>query len=461
MNNIVSENVNIYSLKSLLRGYISLYEEKKKIRDDNNYYIEIYKEIISLVSGVDVKGLLSNYINISLLLPLVYDEEADYMSQRILEYCYKLVSFANDDDFKDEYKKCMKSINMIIKTIITDYENAINKKGIYENEVKELSGRQYVYRGILYKLNKHEEIDEYKINEIKKLLNESNYSEKDKIIILEHIRNHNIKCKGSNKKPSYTTIRMIESDFSLYDTDEVIDKRLKNNLDECALSIFNTMMTESDIDIPLFLEETTSWLNNRECFDYTIKKALNNFINGLKECRENMISDNNYYDQILRAVIIEEYNSYYYKYLSLKNYYEEKLKQRDCHDEKVQVEEKKFYFAKSGPGSATYIEKDIENIPYEYYERVKKLLERFKNNTLPNGNIERFSSTNQKLSRYLKLKEDQIRILISPLGDNSYLIVGAMLKKKDNATKDYIRLVGRDYLYEKTQENYLESRNFP
>lgn len=69
-----------------------------------------------------------------------------------------------------------------------------------------------------------------------------------------------------------------------------------------------------------------------------------------------------------------------------------------------------------------YIEKDIEDVPKEYLNRVKKLLEGFKTNTLVDREIEGFTA-NGKLKGYKKLKDDQVRIVFRNI-NNNYLILG-------------------------------------
>lgn len=461
--NVVNQKVNIYSLKSLLRSIISIYEEKKQIKDDNHYLMDIYKELIDLINNVDINEIEENSLSISLLLPIIYNnEEALRIENKIDAYIYQLSKMKDNKDLENEYIKVYQKLNKIISKIIKEYEVICNKNELYTREVQELENKAYICRGILYKLNTKNIINDYQKEEIKKLLQENNWNEEQSIIIQEYIRNHNIKCMFEKPKTSYTTIKMLEGNYKLYDTESINDRDTKNKLNESVTSMFETILTEVDLDIPRFVEEMTSWMSE-EYYEYTIKSIMNKFLNVLSECKNNMVNDNNYEDLEVRKIIIEEFNSYYYKYLTLQRYYEHKLNKEEVIEEITEEETnevgKHLFFAKTN--DIPYVEKDIENIPKEYYQRVKKLLEGFKFNLLSWQNIERFVS-NSKLKGYYKLKEDQVRIVLRNIDNDNYLILGIMLKKADRATKDYVNIIKRDYEYDISNEElynkkYLES----
>lgn len=460
---IVNQKVNIYSLKSLLRSVISVYEEKKQIKENNKYLMDIYKELIELINNVDINAIEENSLSISLLLPIIYNnEEALRIENKIDIYIYQLSKMKDNKDLEDEYNKISQKLNRIISKIIKEYEVICNKNELYTREVQELDSKAYICRGILYKLNTKNLINDYQKEEIKKLLQENNWSEEQSIIIQEYIRNHNIKCKFEKPKTSYTTIKMLEYNYDLYETDNLIDKDTKNKLNESVNSMFEIILTENDLNIPMFIEEMTSWMS-REYYEYTIKSIMNKFLNVLNECKNNMVNDNNYEDLEVRKIIIEEFNSYYYKFLTLQRYYEHKLNDKEIieeiPEEEINEVGKHLFFAKTN--DIAYVEKDIEYIPNEYYQRVKKLIEGFKFDLLSGQNIERFSS-NGRLKGYFKLKEDQVRIVIRSIFNDNYLILGIMLKKSDRATKDYVNIIKRDYEYDISNEElynkkYLES----
>ena len=103
---IISQKINLYSLKSLLRSIITLYEEKRIISDNAKYQLDIYKEIISLINDVDLNTLFSNTLSLNLLLPLIYSqEEAENIGNKISGYAYQLIKLSNNKDLEDEYNK--------------------------------------------------------------------------------------------------------------------------------------------------------------------------------------------------------------------------------------------------------------------------------------------------------------------------------------------------------------------
>lgn len=454
--NIMPQRLNLNSLKNVLKSVISHYEEKKKISDNATYLIDMYKDIISLLTTNDVKTLYNELFTLNLLFPLIYsNEEAEFLSSKVNQIVYQLVRLSNNLELKTYYDDNLKKLDEIINKVVDEYEILKAKSVVYKEEVKEIKNKVSKYRNILYRLNAKVYLSEFHINEVKKLLTELEYSKEQQIILLEFINHHNIHCKDKNWRASFTTIRMMESDFELYDVNELVDNDIKNKIDSWSNSVFESILSDSNINLLEFIDDMTSWMD-KDLKEYAIKKVLNKFLNVLNECKENMLEENNYDDVEIRKIIILEYNSYYYKYLNLKKYYNEKIMGEldeipDILDENPEDIEEKNHLFFAMTNEKSYVEKDILSIPEEYYERVRKLLEGFRFETLTEHNIETFAS-NSRLKGYRKLKEDQIRIVYRPLNNNNFLVLGIMLKKSDRANREYLRVITRDYNYDISDE---------
>lgn len=451
MNNINKLDIN--SLKNLLRADISIYDDKTKDKNNNEYLLSIYKEILSLIDNVEANQIMQNSLGISLLFSLIYDESmADNTSQSIYKLSYLITAYSKNEDYEKELLKAKEKLSKLVRKINDEYETIINKNRIYAEEIHNLTKQIYIEKGILYRLNDKKCLEKFQIHEVKKLLKEKNWNENNIIIILEHIRNHNIRCSYDNPKISYTTINMLENDFDFYGTDDLMNIESKNKFDSHINTMFDSVSLEEDLDIESFVNNYTNWMNRNE-YDYTMRNLLNKFIDELKKCQDEMVQ--NYEDFELRKIIIEDYNHYYYKFLKFKKYYDEKLHNIEENDTVLQsaneIEENNLFFAMTNENS--YIEKDIEHVPKEYLQRVKKLLEGFKFNTLTSQYYSGFCAKG-KFKGYRKLKDDQIRIVFRKINNNNFLILGLFVKKSQRDSDKYANIVGRDTNY--SIDNKLE-----
>lgn len=458
---IVSQKVNLYNLRCMLRAVVTRYEEKKQLCSRSTSQLVIFKEMLSLINEVELNTLMDNTFSLNLFLEQVYsEEESKSIFNKIYQCAYQLKNLYGNDALKDEYNKHLKILNGVVARIIDNYETLYMKSIPYEKEVDNLKEENLLCRGILYRLNTHKYLNNFQIDYIKKLMDENNVSLEHQIIILEYVNNHNINCKFDNPKRSFTTIKMMETEFDLFDTDESITVDEKIKLDAWAISVFDSVMTSEELDFDEFLDDMSKWMD-KESSDYALKTVLNKFLSALQECKENMLEGENYFDIELRKLIIMEYNSYYYKFLKIKKYFYNKLLKDNEVDESVleenyneAISKKQLLFAMTN--NKSYVERDILSVPEEYYSRVKKLLDGFRTGELNHQNIESFSS-NSRFRGYKKLKEDQIRIPYRHIGDQNYLILGIMVKKSDRDNKRYGNIISRDYEYDiSTSKTYQE-----
>lgn len=118
-------------------------------------------------------------------------------------------------------------------------------------------------------------------------------------------------------------------------------------------------------------------------------------------------------------------------------------------------------------GSKVCFEEDIENMPLEYGLRLQKLLLSIKDNTFWYKNYRMFNSNNKKITSAIEVKGFQTRILISRIDVNTYVVIGAFIKKS-NWGKNIFQIVSNKLahyeiekekiltLYQKDRNQYLK-----
>ena len=314
----MKERVNIYTLKSILKTEITLAVNKKKEYDNALYLQDLYQELLKLINNVDIEELFKNIPAIKLLLNLIYSEqEVNYIENNLIIITHKLLKMVGNVDLINEYNSILKKLNKMINKINEDAFVMTNLVKKYYIEYEFLKYNEKNCRTILYRLNKEYIIDKEQINFICELLKKYDYKKEEIIIIKEYINHHNIKVKYDNPIISYTVINLLKSDFLEFEIDELYEKNVKNKLDEYVLIITEYILEEERLELQKeFLDSIFSWMNHDE-IDYVLKKVLNNFVGLLKSCQSNMLDVDNYDDELIRRVIIAEYNSYYYKYRDL------------------------------------------------------------------------------------------------------------------------------------------------
>ena len=85
----------------------------------------------------------------------------------------------------------------------------------------------------------------------------------------------------------------------------------------------------------------------------------------------------------------------------------------------------------------------MKDIPKEYLERVKNLLDKLKTNQLNPRESAGFGGNN-RLKEVRELRSDQIRILYKKIFENNYLILGIGVKKTDNDLNMYYTISNRN-----------------
>ena len=160
--------------------------------------------------------------------------------------------------------------------------------------------------------------------------------------------------------------------------------------------------------------------------------------------KETYINRNN------RTGIVSGYYQTLDKYLTLFCYYDEYYKSltmdeitlEDISQDITDTEPKRLLYAHSSIDiEKAKIFNDMKSTPFEYYERVNRLLNDYKNNTIAVKEVKTIKVNN--LSNFIELRDDRVRIVIKHLKDNIYVVLGLFTKKDDNNPTKYNIIVRR------------------
>lgn len=286
-------------------------------------------------------------------------------------------------------------------------------------------------------------INNNQIKLLEQVMNEEKVKSEYQVRIFEQTRIHNDTQK--NQKISYTVLKMLDEDIKLYEFTNLETFDFKNKVDS-MIKFYLQMIKKSD-DIkelyeifPTLKDQTISY----EEFDYTFKKILNELILLLHESKEAISKKDIYNDIELRKVVIAEYNEIKQKYNKILYYFNTEILYYKTNNIVQEESYNNLFYAFPPNGRESYIEKDLKDIPEEYLEKVKKLLDKLKENNLNSSEITVFRNTNKRLKNFQELRDDQVRILFKRIFDNNYLIIGVGIKKTDNDLKMYFNLSNRN-----------------
>ena len=302
------------------------------------------------------------------------------------------------------------------------------------------------YRRILSNLKYDGIITSNQIELILQILDKYEIDKINKIRLLELIRIHNM--KNRNFKASYTVLNMINEKYDKYIIDDEDNYKMREEFTPLIESFYNSIIKENDITELIYLLPSMDGENyTLEQFDYVIENIINKLIELLNEKIELISSIEVYNDIILRKVVISEYNEVKSKYKKLSYFYHHQHHMYEYKQELLkpndQIIKNNLFYAFPNGGRQSYIEKDITNMPQEYLDTVKYLLDNFKMDSLSYKENKNLTS-NKLLKEFKELRRDQVRIIYKQIKDNNFLLVGMFTKKCDNDQKNYINISQRN-----------------
>lgn len=179
---------------------------------------------------------------------------------------------------------------------------------IRKNQVKIID-----YRKILSNFKYNNAINNNQIQLIEEIMNNEDVSPKNQIQILEQIKNHNNQQQVLENKD--TILNMINENIELYDFPSLESFDFKSRVTPMIDSYYQMIMSVDDVTqlynfFPILKDQTI----DLEEFEYIFKKILNKMISVLQGCKQSIIEKDIYDDEVLRNVVIAEYNEMKKKY---------------------------------------------------------------------------------------------------------------------------------------------------
>lgn len=449
---IMTQHDAVNDLKSKLYTEVQMYDSLKKEYNDLLIKRDVLGDLLDILNSEDPIELKNNYLALGLQLPSVYGMEE---GTRLFDKMMK-----NTQLFTTSISKQ----SAIYKKILDDFQK-------FSNQL--IPMKQQLYRDFLPMIEKRRILSNFKfdglitgkqIEIIDDLIKRYDIDSKDHIRCLEYIRGHNSKIKNSEYFVSDTVVKMLDSNYTKFIIDDVDDIKYKDRYSR-VIEDYLCELGKTDVkDLPEFLPFLPDFTEYPiDVFDYIYQNLINGIIDSINEDVEYISSVEVYKSIELRKVAISEYNERRIKLAQISNYYYAVRSNYQSDVEILDVEESNsndyvnnlLYLNNSN--NISYLEKDMKSFPEEYFERVSKLLDSKRRNTLTPTEDKSFSTINAKLKDYSELRDDQVRIVYKHVGNNNYLILGAYVKKVDNFNRANITLAKRDVSIDYSNQEVLNN----
>ena len=456
----MENKLNISLIKELLYLEVKDYYEKTnkqtRIQDD----INLLNEMIKILESENYKEMKDNFLLFDSLIP-VFLKTSKEKSQNISNYLYKAMckinNYLNNPDkyLKADFERGKKYIKNFTDKLTTTLEELqaeliFTKPSIPEEIMNE-------YKTINYNLKYGKEITSYQYKLLVELFKRKKIDDKDIILLLEKVKNHNIilhindKRKINHKKLD-TVSNIILSGFEEYENISWLEDERKSQLDKLIHTILHQGIDK--YITPELLPKYQGNLIFSESYSLNCVKYL--YINLLKYYQKELIEvykelNNlvNYQNIEYRNMLVTLYNEAKKNYLFIRKIMDEELAKynNDISQIKENDDVKKLYYGVKASG-ITFLESDLKSIAEDTYTSIKNLLILFRKDKLSPNKIERLTGP---LSEYYEIKDDQIRISFKHLKDNEYIILGVFIKQENELQKQ-----DRTY-YKRTPESLVDS----
>lgn len=434
----MEQELSLNDLESKIYSEIFSYESDEKEYESIEFRMGVLNKIISYLQITNVSELKDKFKAYDLQLSLIYSEVE---KQRISKIT---IQYIEDLDTKNVQKN-QKSIEILLHYIKEEYTQLNTKKEKLESYIRKNQARITEYRKILSNFKYNNAINNNQIQLIEEIMNNEDVSPKNQIQILEQIKNHNNQQQVLENKD--TILNMINENIELYDFPSLESFDFKSRVTPMIDSYYQMIMSVDDVTqlynfFPILKDQTI----DLEEFEYIFKKILNKMISVLQGCKQSIIEKDIYDDEVLRNVVIAEYNEMKKKYEKIFYYFDNEIQYYKNNNQQLIIEQESInnlFYAFPPNGRESYLEKDLKDIPKEYLERVKNLLDKLKTNQLNPRESAGFGGNN-RLKEVRELRSDQIRILYKKIFKNNYLMLGIGVKKTDNDLNMYYTISNRD-----------------
>lgn len=406
LNEVIStlNNDNDYLIEDSTRMVIDML--LKELYTDNGKWIEVSANLYNTINRIDY-----------------YSNEGD--NEKELEFAYN-----SYDRIMDKFYKYMNELNVGIKEI----------SSLLNDELNDV----IIAKKIISSFNFQREVDKTARLFLRMtILDNYNYSPKDKIILMEDIRDYNKCILGKNKNNKKSSIsESLRMNYELIDDNYPKDDRLDN----IVTSIYKSIKSLDDNrQIMSYLPSLNSDIYTEYEYNYIFTKLINKFANNLTEIQNQIVSS--YGDYEIAGVLLLDIKQNSILYNRLKTIYRFSEKKQDVIPTIIKSKEelRHLFFAKANT-SGSYALKDLDDMPLETLGAVEGLLSDFKyNQELGQNEYKIFKSINKIFVGMQELRGDQVRIVLYSLGNNNYIVVGIEQKKSDNDIVFYRKMANRNH----------------
>ena len=434
----MEQELSLNDLENKIYSEILSYESDEKEYESIEFRMGVLNKIISYLQITNVRELKDKFKAYDLQLSLIYSEVE---KQRISKIT---IQYIEDLDTKNVQKN-QKSIEILLHYIKEEYTQLNTKKEKLESYIRKNQVRITEYRKILSNFKYNNSINNNQIQLIEEIMDNEFFLSKNQIQILEQIKNHNNQQQGLKSKD--TILNMINENIELYDFTSLESFDFKSRVTPMIDSYYQMIMSVDDVtQLYNFLPTLKDQTIDLEEFEYIFKKILNKMISVLQECKQSIVERDIYDDEVIRNVVIAEYNEMKQKYEKIFYYFDNEIQYYKNNDQQLITEQESItnlFYAFPPNGRESYLEKDLKDIPKEYLERVKNLLDKLKTNQLNPRESAGFGGNN-RLKEVRELRSDQIRILYKKIFKNNYLMLGIGVKKTDNDLNMYYTISNRN-----------------
>ena len=411
--------MNIYNLKKLLRQ-------------------DIFDYRFRISSLIEEKSDLKEAIE---------DLEKNHITEKAKKLLYEKYRLLLNQYNIEEFLPTIKNDLFIVDTNLSIINNTLNTT-------------INVYNALQF----HQIVSPNLMDFIKNRLLKEKVNDVDIIKTMEFIKIHNSKCH--EEQPSrissadlYLVLNMLNSGYEEIKIEQVNNNKLEKVIKDTINALESNPI--SSIDDILHVSNLTT--KEKE---YVYKRILKYYQDEIYLLISALKDKDFYFNISILQTIKTEYKELYQKYMFIRNKLDELDKKEDKHDFKTEetkeetsiennnMEENYLYYSSNNLGvDKCFFVKDLENMREESYSTVLDLIKEFKSGNTKNL---KYLSTN---SNFMELKEDQVRIVLKPLGNKNYSVMGAFIKKSDNDRPTYENLFKRpvakiDPEYSLQVENY-------
>ena len=396
------------------------------LKDVSNLFEQKTMECFNIICSIEK--------NIFYYEKIMSDLKKNFISNRAKKYFY------------EKYR--LEITNDNIYTMIETLENDLF---ILNENLNKQNEKRKLYELVKNSLKYEQIIDASLLEFINAELKKDNINNYELLRINELIRIQNENLKSSSKSTIlgfdlYLILNMLDLG---YEKIQVLENENAEKLD-LIVSKLNELIDHNnleDITDNLKLDESYGSIYDQVDFKYIYTEILRHLQFKLWELIDILKQEDFAFDIEMLNDIKNEYKTIISKYM----YFREKMdsinidiKQEDVIDydendidSEVKVVNNLYYASNSLEPNKCYFMRDLSDIREESLEKIWHLLQDFKYGK--NLNTKYLEGSD----KYIEIKDDQIRIILRPILENNYAVVGVFIKKSDNLRETYRNMFKR------------------